>query len=122
MGSSSSSKKCKVCKKSLGETQAKYCPDGHLQLLSTFYIKHKNRYNNNNNNSNNSNNNDLQIISIKKFEKPVINISNLLSIKKIKSLQKKADIKNASKKVKESQKGQFGIRPDNISSKTVIAL
>ena len=40
----------------------------------------------------------------------------------MKSLQEKASIKNASKKVKKSQKGQFGIRPDNAPSKTVIAL
>ena len=40
----------------------------------------------------------------------------------MKSLQEKADIKNVSKKVKKFQKGQFGIRPDNIPSKTVIAL
>ena len=86
MDSSLSFKKCKVCKKSLKKIQAKYCPDGHLQLLSTFYIKYKDCYSDDNNDLSNSSNNDLQIISVKKFEKPAINISNLLSIKKMKSL------------------------------------
>ena len=122
MGSSSSSKKCKVCKKSLGETQAKYCPDGHPQSLSTPYIKHEDRHSDDNDDSSNSSSDDLQIISVKKFEKPATNVSNLLPIKEMKSLREKAGIKDASKKVKESQKGQFGIRPDNAPSKTIIAL